>query len=152
MQLAREFNSDYFSKGVLGGDQQDPALARSEIYKSELCCVDVEFIELIAHELNAAWLVPDGVKGDGRINYIEASNVTGPARIGAVFLIEGFDQRLPIDPVNKTSTMIHSIVGHQRKQADRPVPAPRVSQLARPIRHQESGSSERRAEHAGERR
>jgi hypothetical protein len=95
VQLAREFNSDHFSKGALGGDEQHPSLARSEIYKSELCCIDIEFVELIAHQLRATRLVLDGVKGSGRIDYIEAGNSTGSAGVGTVFVIERVNQRLP---------------------------------------------------------
>jgi hypothetical protein len=88
VQLAREFNADYVSKGTLGGNQQDPALARSQIYKSELCWIDIEFVELIPHELSVARFVLDGIDGDGRVDHVEAGSRTRSAGVGAMFLIK----------------------------------------------------------------
>ena len=110
MQLAREFNSDYFPKGALGGNQQDPTLARPKIYKSELCYIDIEFIELIAQELSAGRLVLDGVECNGRGDHVETSDRTRSVSVGAMFLIEVINRRLMSYPVNKTQGMICDVV------------------------------------------
>ena len=106
VQLAREFDADYVFKGTLGGNQQDPALARSEIYKSELCCIDIEFGELIPHELSAARFVLDGIHGDGQVDHVEAGSRARSAGVGTMFLIKPVNQRLAMNPVDKSPGMI----------------------------------------------
>ena len=152
MQLAREFNSDSFPKGALGGNQQDLTLARPKIYKSELCYIDIEFIELIAQELSAGRLVLDGVECNGRGDHVETSDRTRSVSVGAMFLIEVINRRLMSYPANKTQGMICDVVNHQPEQAFGPVPAPRVPQLASPADHQEARRRECGGERVGERR